>query len=206
MTLEVYLAFALSSFILALAPGPDNLFVLAQSALYGVKAGILVVVGLCLGLVVQTICAAVGLAAVVAALPPLFWAIKLAGAIYLLYLAYMAFKHAKDELSRPQVSKSTAFRLVRRGFIMNITNPKVQIFFLAFFPQFVAPGTVGVALAGQMIIQGLTFMLATVVVFVAVAAGAGMLSDKLMQSKFYKWLNYGSAVLFVLLAIAAICA
>lgn len=206
MTLEVYLAFALSSFILALAPGPDNLFVLAQSALYGVKAGILVVVGLCLGLVVQTICAAVGLAAVVAALPPLFWAIKLAGAIYLLYLAYMAFKHAKDELSRPQVSKSTAFRLVRRGFIMNITNPKVQIFFLAFFPQFVAPGTVGVALAGQMIIQGLTFMLATVAVFVAVAAGAGMLSDKLMQSKFYKWLNYGSAVLFVLLAIAAICA
>ena len=206
MTLEVYLAFVLSSFILAFAPGPDNLFVLAQSALYGVKAGILVVVGLCLGLVVQTICAAVGLAAVVAALPPLFWAIKLAGAIYLLYLAYMAFKHAKDELSRPQVSKSTAFRLVRRGFIMNITNPKVQIFFLAFFPQFVAPGTVGVALAGQMIIQGLTFMLATVVVFVAVAAGAGMLSDKLMQPKFYKWLNYGSAVLFVLLAIAAICA
>ncbi len=206
MSIEVYLAFALSSFILALAPGPDNLFVLAQSALYGVKAGLLVVLGLCLGLVVQTLCAAVGLAAVVAALPALFWAIKLAGAAYLLYLAYQAWHHAKDELTRPQVTVSSSWKLVRRGFIMNITNPKVQIFFLAFFPQFVAPGTVGFALALQMVMQGLTFMLATIVVFAAIAAGSGLLSTKLMNPRFYKWLNYGSALLFVMLAAAALAA
>lgn len=200
MTLEVYLAFCLASLLLSIAPGPDNLFVLAQSAVYGIKAGLLVVVGLCLGLVVQTLCAALGLAAVVAAVPALFWAIKLAGACYLLYLAFMAFRHAKDAAAEQKASKKSGIALIRRGFIMNITNPKVQIFFLAFFPQFASPETKGLALVLQMVLQGLTFMAATLIVFSAVAAAAGYLAEKLSSGRFSMWMNYGSALLFVILA------
>ncbi len=206
MPLDVYIAFAISSLVLAAAPGPDNLFVLAQSAMYGVKPGLLVVLGLCLGLLVQTLCAALGLAAVVAAVPPLFWAIKLAGAFYLLYLAWQAVRHAHDAAGVKQASAKSGMALVRRGLIMNLTNPKVQIFFLAFFPQFVAPGTAGTALVLQMIVQGLTFMAATMIVFSIVAAGAGFISAKLYSPSFAVKLNYGSAALFVLLAVFTLAA
>ena len=94
-------------------------------------------------------------------------AIKLAGAAYLLYLAWGAWTHAADPVGTERAVELSPVQLWRRGLIMNITNPKVQIFFLAFFPQFVAPGTTGWALVLQMVVQGLTFILATFVVFSA---------------------------------------
>lgn len=89
MSFSLWLTFFGASLLLAIAPGPDNLFVLTQSAVYGVRSGLLVVLGLMSGLVVQTLCAACGVAAVVAAVPALFMAIKMAGAAYLLYLAWV---------------------------------------------------------------------------------------------------------------------
>ena len=91
--------------------------------------------------------------------------------------------------------------LWRRGVIMNVTNPKVQIFFLSFFPQFVREGTEGAALVIQMIIQGVTFMGATLVVFGAVAWGAGSLADRFRRPKVQLILNRSSAVLFAALAV-----
>ena len=84
---------------------------------------------------------------------------------------------------------------------MNITNPKVQIFFLAFFPQFVKPGTEGMALIIQMVIQGFTFIGATMLVFGGLAWGAGALADKMRSPRFQLWLNRTSAVIFLLLAV-----
>lgn len=204
MSVEVYAGFCLTSLLLAAAPGPDNLFVLAQSAVHGVRSGLLVVCGLCCGLVIQTLCAALGLAAVVAAVPPLFMGIRLAGAAYLLYLAYLSVKHARDPNAQRQASSKSGLKLVGRGFIMNITNPKVQIFFLAFFPQFVSAEATGLMLALQMVILGLTFIAATAIVFGAVAACAGMLSEKLYSPAFSMWLNYCSAVLFTILAVLTV--
>ena len=201
MELSTWLAFAGSSLALSIAPGPDNLFVLTQSAVYGRKAGLIVVLGLCTGLVINTLAAALRLAAVVAALPALLRAIKLAGAVYLLYLAVMAWRHAAAGNSGTQSVQLSDAALWRRGVIMNLTNPKVQIFFLAFFPQFVKAGTDGWALAAQMVVQGATFIAATGLVFSAIAWGAGTLADKLRTPAFQTWLNRGSAVIFVLLAL-----
>ena len=204
MDFSVWTAFCLASIVLAMAPGPDNLFVLSQSAIYGPRSGIIVVIGLCSGLVIQTLCAACGIAAVIAAIPALFFAIKLAGALYLFYLAYKAWVHAKDEIVTNESSKKTGLMLWRRGLIMNITNPKVQIFFLAFFPQFVAKDTQGIDLVLQMVIQGITFIAATLLVFSAVAFCAGALASKVKSPAFRFYLNRLSAPLFVVLALSTL--
>ena len=115
MTWEVFGAFVVTSLILAVAPGPDNLFVLVQSAVYGARSG---------------------LAAVVAASDVLFWDIRILGALYLLYLVWGAW-HAPHDAGIARGVALSYGALYRRGIVMNITNPKVQIFFLAFFPQFV---------------------------------------------------------------------
>lgn len=204
MDFSVWTAFCLASIVLAMAPGPDNLFVLSQSAIYGPRSGIIVVIGLCSGLVIQTLCAACGIAAVIAAIPALFFAIKLAGALYLFYLAYKAWVHAKDEIVTNESSKKTGLMLWRRGLIMNITNPKVQIFFLAFFPQFVAKDTQSIDLVLQMVIQGITFIAATLLVFSAVAFCAGALASKVKNPAFRFYLNRLSALLFVVLALSTL--
>ena len=204
MDFSVWTAFCAASIVLAMAPGPDNLFVLSQSVIYGPRSGIIVVIGLCSGLVIQTLCAACGIAAVIAAIPALFFAIKLAGALYLFYLAYKAWVHAKDEITTVGGSKKTGLMLWRRGLIMNITNPKVQIFFLAFFPQFVAKDTQGFDLVLQMVIQGITFIFATLLVFSAVAFCAGALASKVKNPTFSFYLNRLSALLFVALGLSTL--
>ena len=87
MTWEVFGAFVVTSLILAVAPGPDNLFVLVQSAVYGARSGLAAVAGLVTGAALQTVAAAAGVAAVVAASDVLFWRIRILEALYLLYLA-----------------------------------------------------------------------------------------------------------------------
>ena len=132
MDVAVLLSFTAASLVLAAAPGPDILYVLAQSAQSGARAGLTVVIGLMVGCLIQTAAAAAGLAAVVAASPWLFWTIRLAGAAYLLYLAWGAW-HAPTSAQTARATVIDSSALLRRGIIMNVTNPKVQIFFLAFF-------------------------------------------------------------------------
>ena len=205
MTLSVYFAFIAASLLLAVAPGPDNLFVLVQSSLFGARAGLLVVCGLITGLVVQTLAAALGVAAVVAANPALFWGIRILGAAYLLYLAFMSWTHPVSDAARP-AERMSNLALWRRGAIMNLTNPKVQIFFLAFFPQFVTRGAGGLQTAVEMTILGVTFMGATALVFGLIALGAGSVADRLRTSRVQFWLNRAAAVIFCLLAAGTVIA
>ena len=135
MPFDLWVSFTVAAAVLAVAPGPDNLFVLLQSAMYGAKAGIFVTLGLCVGVLIQTLMAAFGVAAVVAASPTLLLIVQLAGAAYLLYLAWGAWRAPvgnEDGESASKYPKLTHFQLWRRGILMNITNPKVLIFFLAF--------------------------------------------------------------------------
>lgn len=199
-----WLAFFSASVFLAFVPGPDNIFVLLQSAAYGLRSGLFVILGLSTGLVFQTLCAALGLAAVVAASQWLFAAICIAGALYLLWLAWGAWNAPVSTEPSARVSALTSMAAWRRGTIMNITNPKVQIFFLAFFPQFLYAGEGAWPVWMQMIVMGVSFILATLIVFFLIALFAGALSSKLKNVRMQKILNRGSAVIFVLLAISAL--
>ncbi|WP_096366937.1 LysE family translocator [Thiohalobacter thiocyanaticus] len=194
-------AFVAASVLLGLAPGPDNLFVLTQSALFGARAGLLVVLGLCTGLLVHTALVGLGVAALLLASPLAFALLRLAGALYLLYLAWQAFAAAAAPgLAGERSSLLSGGQLYRRGIIMNLTNPKVSLFFLAFLPQFVVPeyGRVGL----QVGLLGALFIAATLLVFGAVALMAGRLGEWLSGSvRTQRWLHRLAGGVFVLLAL-----
>jgi threonine/homoserine/homoserine lactone efflux protein len=197
---ESLLAFGLTSVLLSLAPGPDNIFVLTQSALYGRKSGFLVTLGLSTGLLFHTAAVALGVAAIFQTSAMAFTLLKLAGAAYLLYLAWGAFRAGSEKIdgdgNQPALPAAT---LYRRGIIMNITNPKVSIFFLAFLPQFVVPENGSVAL--QIFFLGAIFIVATLVVFNTIAILAAKLGDWLNRSpKAQIYLNRVAGTVFVGLA------
>lgn len=207
MPFDLWVSFTIAAAVLAVAPGPDNLFVLLQSAMYGAKAGIFVTLGLCVGVFIQTLLAAFGVAAVVAASPTLLMIIQFAGAAYLLYLAWGAWRApvgSDDKADASKYPRLMNFQLWRRGILMNITNPKVLIFFLAFFPQFIVKGATETQVMIQMLIMGMTFLVCTLVVFSAIAWCAGTLADRLRSPKVQTILNKVSAVIFTILAISTL--
>lgn len=168
-------AFFAASLLLGVAPGPDNIFVLTQSALYGVRAGFATTLGLATGLCAHTAAVAAGVAALLQSSATAFAALKTAGAVYLLYLAWLSFRAGAVKTGN---GGATAFpgyaALYRRGIVMNITNPKVSLFFLAFLPQFCRPEQGGAAL--QSLVLGALFILSTLLVFFSVAALGGRLA------------------------------
>lgn len=197
---QVIIVFFAASVMLGLAPGPDNLFVLAQSALQGPAAGLVVTAGLCTGLLVHTTAVAVGVAALIQGSVFAFTLLKAAGAAYLLYLAWQAFRSSTRPPGDPARGRLGSGQLYRRGIIMNITNPKVTMFFLAFLPQFVDPGRG--AVTSQFIQLGVLFIVATVLVFGSVALLAGSMGAWLSRSETaQRALNIAAGCLFVGLAV-----
>ncbi|KCV35129.1 MULTISPECIES: LysE family translocator [Bordetella] len=186
--------------LLALTPGPDNLFVLMQSAIWGRAAGLFVVLGLCTGLLGHTAAVAVGLAAVFAASPAAFTALKLAGAAYLAYLAWQVLRAPAGGGGGQRPEPLARGALYRRGIIMNLTNPKVLLFFFAFLPQFTRPeaGPMG----WQIVELGAVFMLATLLVFGAIAVFSGGFGRLLQRSaRAQRWLNRLAGLVFIGLAL-----
>jgi len=204
--LHTTLAFFAASVLLALAPGPDNVFVLLHSALHGRRAGILVVLGLCSGLLFHTAAVALGLAALLAASSVAFTGLKLAGAAYLAWLAWGAW-HAPavqsgGESARPAMSP---WQTYRRGVVMNVTNPKVAIFFLAFLPQFTDASAGPVAL--QIVFLGAVFGLAALLTFSTIAwfaAGFGQFFQKSASAQ--RVLNRIACLVFLALAARLVLA
>ncbi|WP_119965482.1 LysE family translocator [Simplicispira lacusdiani] len=184
-TLETLVAFFGVAVILALTPGPDNIFVLLQSAQRGWRAGLAVVVGLCSGILVHTAAVALGLAAVFAASAVAFTVLKFCGAAYLAYLAWQALRARPEVVSEqapatPAGSAPSPWRMVGRGMVMNLTNPKVLVFFLAFLPQFADPALGSVA--PQLMVLGIVFMVATLLMFGAIACFSGVFGTLLQRS------------------------
>ena len=179
--IDVALAFFGTAVILALAPGPDILFVLSQSALYGPRAGICTTLGLASGLIVHTAAVALGVAVLFQTSAPAFTLLKIAGAAYLLYLAWLSFRTGAVLSGAGKVDFLGYGALYRRGIIMNVANPKVTLFFLAFLPQFCDPARGSVA--AQAGLFGGIFMLATLLVFSSVAAAGGVIAARFNKSR-----------------------
>ena len=178
--LEVLGTLFVASAVLALAPGPDNIFVLTQSALHGRSAGLFVTMGLCTGLLVHTAAVSFGVAALIQTSQYAFTILKFAGAAYLLYLAVQAFRAAGSKIPTGANSRLAGRQLYLRGIIMNVTNPKVSIFFLAFLPQFADPARGSLVL--QLLVFGGVFMVATIFVFGSIALSAGLIGEWFSQS------------------------
>lgn len=190
--------FALTSFFLALAPGPDNLFVITQSAMYGWRNGVLITLGLCTGLLVHTSLVVVGLATLIQASPAAFWMLKGCGALYLVYLAWGAWRSSMT--SGGECTIPDGWHLYRRGIVMNVTNPKVSIFFLAFLPQFVTPGMADER--WQILLLGWIFILVSLLTFSGFALLAARLRFYLVESaSAQQWLNRTASVVFAGLAM-----
>ena len=192
--------FIAAAVALALAPGPDNVFVLMQSALHGPRAGIVVTLGLCTGLLVHTAAVVLGVAALVQTSAIAFTVLKLAGAAYLLYLAWGAFRARASGLPGNAPQALTVAALYHRGIIMNITNPKVAIFFLAFLPQF-ADAQRGPVWA-QVMLFGALFIASAMVVFCTIAWAAGFLGSWLRRTPSAELImNRVAGAVFIALAI-----
>ncbi|MEK8020705.1 MAG: LysE family translocator [Candidatus Parabeggiatoa sp.] len=198
--IEILLLFFTTSIFLALAPGPDNLFVIAQAAQKGRLAGFIVTLGLCTGLLVHTSAVAFGLAAIIQTSAFAFTVLKIMGAGYLLFLAWQAFRAVGETKPDENITDIEVSKLYLRGIIMNITNPKVSIFFLAFLPQFVNPekGTIVI----QFMILGGLFIMATIIVFGSISLLAAAIGEKVRKStQAQKWLNGRAGAIFTGLAL-----
>ena len=178
--IETQITFFMASILLALAPGPDNIFVLTQSAIHGRLSGVAIVLGLCTGLVVHSSAVALGVAVIFQTSAVAFAALKLVGAGYLVYLSWQAFRAPASEITGENGYLSNFWKLYRRGIIMNITNPKVSIFFLAFLPQFTDPVRGSVSI--QVLYLGGLFIVSTILVFGSIALLAGTLGQFLKRS------------------------
>jgi threonine/homoserine/homoserine lactone efflux protein len=192
----LFLAFLLAAWVLILTPGPDMLFVIGQTLSGGAGRGWAALLGIGTGALVHVALAVSGIAALLAASPALFDALRVAGAIYLLWLAWGALRSAwrGGAEMRPAAPARLAFR---DGLVTNLTNPKVVLFFLAFLPQFVdpdrAPAWVQMALLGPLVpLMGVPF-------YGLLIAGAGRAAARL--SAFSRWLDGLAGLLFLGLGI-----
>jgi threonine/homoserine/homoserine lactone efflux protein len=207
LSLDTTLTFFVASVMLALVPGPDNVFVLLHSAAHGWRSGLLVVLGLCTGLLFHTAAVALGLAALMASSSFAFTALTLLGAVYILWLAWQSWNapvHSSDatsSLDNPMPDSILSTRQTySRGVLMNITNPKVAIFFLAFLPPFVVANQGAVGL--QILLLGGVFMVATMFTFGAIAFFAGRFGQAFQSSAIaQRSLNRLASLVFCALAL-----
>ncbi len=191
---------------LAISPGPDNIYVLMQSVTNGRGHGLATVAGLISGCIVHTTLVAFGVSAIIKNNDTIFIILKLLGAAYLLYLAFRVYRSdSKLTISTTNVPKRTLTQLYKQGFIMNVLNPKVSIFFLAFFPGFLFSQSLNTV--AQFYVLGLLFMLVSFIIFSMIALLAGLIADYLKNHKgfggFLKWLQiivFVGIALFILIS------
>lgn len=201
---ELILSFLGTSVLLTLMPGPDNIFVLTESLTKGSKNGLAIALGLSSGVLIHTLAAALGLSVIIQQSELVFTIIKFFGVAYLLYLAWLSYKEKPDntELSQTTTTQTKVpwFRFLRKGFLMNVLNPKVSLFFIAFLPQFVSQdGSWSPSV--QMIALGVVFMLQTVVIFGGVAILSGKLSTFLNSPKFWNTTKYLKIIVLLGLSV-----
>jgi threonine/homoserine/homoserine lactone efflux protein len=189
---DTLISFALATSVLAISPGPDNIYVLIQSLTNGKGYGLATVSGLITGCIIHTTLLAFGVSALIKENDAIFFGIKIFGAIYLLFLAYKVYRsNSNIDFDSSQAPRKSYKALFIQGFFMNVLNPKVTIFFLAFFPGFLFSDELSTV--WQFYILGGIFMLVSFVIFSAIALLAGQIKTYTLSHKnsslVFKWLQ-----------------
>jgi len=199
--MDILISFVLAVSLLAISPGPDNIFVLMQSVVHGKKYGISTIVGLMSGCLVHTTFVAYGVSTIIKENNTIFLVIKLLGAIYLCFLSYSVFKSdATITMTTQNIQKKTPFQLFKMGFMMNVLNPKVTIFFLALFPGFLFSNELSTVV--QFYVLGGVFILVSFVIFSTIALLGGSISERIQQNKQIEvWLKWMQIIVFIGIAL-----
>lgn len=205
LDLNGFWLFVVSVFLLSVTPGPDMAYVVGQSLANGRRAGVISAAGVALGSCTHALFSVVGLTALIAASPFLFTVVKYAGAAYLVYLGCQlirdSFRKKAADNGQSEIKRdATLYGLLSKGFITTLTNPKVLLFFVSFFPQFVVPG--GDHYTASLLVLGLAYTLvafftdATFAILAGSAAGA-VSRNGVVQS----WLDRVVGSLFIGLGV-----
>lgn len=168
---ENLVAFTLASVVIIVIPGPSVLFVIGRSIALGRRAGVLSVVGNTLGTVPAVVAVAFGVGAIVASSIVAFTIIKIAGAVYLVWLGVQAIRHRRDGAEIGAAGGRSAWTLLGQGMVVGLTNPKTIAFFVAVLPQFVSPAAGPVW--AQLLVLGLLFQVLALLCDSAWALAAG---------------------------------
>ena len=186
---------------LAISPGPDNIYVLVQSLTNSKSHALATVAGLMTGCIIHTTLLAFGVSAIIKANEDLFLGIKILGALYLLYLAYKVYKSDSEIYINTDSKEQKNYKqLFVQGFFMNVLNPKVTIFFLAFFPSFLFSETMSTVI--QFYVLGGLFIVVSFFIFSSIALMASFIKDYTLRHKnsgtIFKWLQI---VVFIGIAV-----
>lgn len=202
MELANYLSFLLAAILLTFAPGPDVMYLLAKSLSSGARHGVTLAAGLSCGCIFHTTLVAVGVAAFIQSSPAALHGLMYAGSAYLLYLAWSALRAKPAPVAIPGVTDSyDKWALYRRGLLMNALNPKVLLFFLAFFPKFIVPES-ALSPSSQIFLLGCTFAVQAFCCFSFIALCAGRIRDRILGFKnFSLIMNRVEAALLFLIAV-----
>jgi threonine/homoserine/homoserine lactone efflux protein len=182
-----YFAFLIAGIALNLVPGQDTLYIIGRSLAQGRTAGIVSVFGIGSGCLVHVTAAALGLYAILALSPLAFTAMVVLGGLYLIWLGISTWRHRKS--ARPGVAPAASYGslwlVYRQGFLTNLLNPKVALFFLAFLPEFIDPASGYGALS--FFFLGGTFMVTGTIWCLIVALGASAFADALRDNPKIQW-------------------
>ena len=196
----ITLEFLTTSLIVVLIPGTGVIFTVSTGIIQGRKASVFAAIGCTAGIVPHLLATVLGLAAVLHTSAVAFQALKFAGVAYLLYIAYATWRDKAAFAIDSNSSASSALALMTRAFLLNIFNPKLTIFFLAFLPQFVEPGAAS-PLAQLLVLSGV-FMVMTFAVFVVYGFLAHSFRKAVIESpRVQAWLRRSFAAAFVGLGV-----
>ena len=194
--------FVVSAVVLLVTPGPAVLYIVARSMDQGRRAGVVSALGISVGTLVHVAGAALGVSAILVSSALAFTVVKMAGALYLIYLGVQKLRHPVTVARVEQVEQQALARVFRQGIVVNLLNPKLALFFFAFLPQFVDParGPVGF----QMLFFGLLLVVMGFTSDSTYALLAGMVRGWLRQSRAFAWgQRYVTGSIYIALGVTA---
>jgi threonine/homoserine/homoserine lactone efflux protein len=204
--LTVILAFALAGLVLFLTPGPDMALFLSRTINYGRAHGIVAQLGTMLGIFVHSLLAAFGISLLLATVPAAFLVVKIAGALYLLWLAFNAIRSGNSlSMLAPAGERPTLWQSFMAGVMIDLLNPKVILFFVTFLPQFVDAHDP--AAGAKIVFLGMEYNLISIALTVPMVLAAHGLTRALIESRWLaRALNYSFAAVFATFAAVILTA